>query len=183
MEIEIIKTLQSVSSPALDVFCKVISYLGSYLGFIFILIVLFVFYKKSFAISFGITYGISVGINYLIKHLVARPRPYMVDSTIVNKLSAVGLSFPSGHTLSATIICFFLAVWIFDKVKTKWLKALLLSLCIIFIALVMFSRMYLGQHYLTDTVGGFAFGVIYSLVGYFTYTRIKRRLKNDKQNN
>lgn len=180
MEIEIIKTLQSVSSPALDVFCKVISYLSSYLGFIFLFICFFLFYKKLFALCFGITYGVGVGINYLMKFLIARPRPYTVDSTILNKLPAAGLAFPSGHTLSATIICFFLAVIVFEKVKTNWLKALLISLLIIFVGLVIFSRMYLGQHYLTDTIGGFAFGVIYSLGGYFIYKHIKRKANYDK---
>ena len=167
MELDIIKAIQSLGSDALDIFCKVISHLSSYIGFFFLLIIFFVFYKKRFALTFGITYGISVAFNYLLKFLVGRQRPYVVDSSIINKMSAVGQSFPSGHTLSATIMCCFLGYWIFDKVKNRWAKAALISLLVVFLLAVIFSRMYLGQHYLTDTVAGLILGIIYSCIALF----------------
>ena len=174
MEIEIIKKLQSIGNVQLDLICKIVSYLSSYIGFIFWIVIFFVFYKKKFAINFGITYGVSVGINYLIKLIVARPRPYVVDPTIMNKLSAIGNSFPSGHTLSASIICSFLLFWIIKKCKNKTLKAFLCGIVVLFILAVIFSRMYLGQHYLSDTIGGLLLGVCFSLIGIFTYLKSEK---------
>ena len=167
MELDIIKAIQSLGSDALDIFCKVISHLSSYIGFFFLLVIFFVFYKKRFALTFGITYGISVAFNYLLKFLVGRQRPYVVDPNIINKMSAVGQSFPSGHTLSATIMSCFLVFWIIDKVKNKWLRAIFIALICIFLLLVIFSRIYLGQHYLTDTVAGLILGIIYSCIALF----------------
>ena len=142
MELEIIKAIQSIGNNGLDIFCKSISYLASYLGFFFWLVIIFVFFKKSFACVFGVTYGISVGLNYIIKAVVNRPRPYVIDATIINKLQAVGQSFPSGHTLSATIICVFLSYWINEKVKNKLLKIILNLVLVVFVISVIFSRMY-----------------------------------------
>lgn len=181
MELEIIKALQSIGNDALDILCKSISYLASYLGFFFWLIVVFLFFKKSFALCFGVTYGLSVGFNYAIKAIVNRPRPYVVDTSIINKLNAVGQSFPSGHTLSATIICFFLAYWINDKVKNKWFKYSLISLLALFLLSVMFSRMYLGQHYLTDTIAGLVLGACYSIIGIFAYKKYEKKIKERKE--
>ena len=174
MEIEIIKAIQNIGSEALDVFCKVISHLSSYIGFIFWLIILFVFYKKKFALTFGTTYGIGVAFNYLLKLIINRPRPYAVDSMVINKMQAVGQSFPSGHALSASIIGCFLVVWIIDKVKNKWLKAGLISLIAIFLLLVAFSRMYLGQHYLSDTIAGIVLGIVYSCIAFFVLKKKRK---------
>lgn len=179
MELEIIKALQSIGNDALDIVCKSISYLASYLGFFFWLVVIFIFFKKSYAACFGVTYGISVGFNYAIKAIVNRPRPYVVDTSIINKLNAVGQSFPSGHTLSATIICFFLSYWINEKVQSKWLKYSLITLLVLFLLSVIFSRMYLGQHYLTDTIAGLVLGACYSIIGLFAYKKYKNRKKNN----
>ena len=169
MELEIIKAIQNIGNHGLDIFCKSISYLASYLGFFFWLVIIFIFFKKSFACVFGVTYGISVGLNYIIKAVVNRPRPYVVDTSIINKLQAVGQSFPSGHTLSATIICVFLSYWINEKVKNKWLKVFLNLILVVFVFSVIFARMYLGQHYLSDTIAGLVLGLCYSYIGIIAY--------------
>lgn len=165
MELEIIKTLQANGSETLDVFCKVFSYLSSYVGFLFLFVAFLMFKSKKFALNLGITYGISVACNYALKAIIARPRPYVVDTTIINKLEAVGNSFPSGHSLSGTIISCYLIYLILKKCKNKFVKTILISLVVIFLAFVLFSRMYLGQHYLSDTIAGVILGLIFSIIG------------------
>ena len=90
-------------------------------------------------------------------------------------MQAIGQSFPSGHSVSAAIICCFLGCWIINKVKNKWLRGLLISLLALFIILVVFSRMYLGQHYLSDTIAGIVLGTGYSIIAFFI---LKKRSKN-----
>ena len=183
-EIEIIKTLQSINSPFFDYLCKFISHMANYIGFVFVLAILFFFINKRFSLYFGLTYGIGIGTNYLIKFLVNRPRPYLVSSEIQNILPASGSAMASGHTLSATIIACFCLFAIFAKTKKTWVKILSTILFAIFLGFVIVSRMYLGQHYLTDTIVGFAEGIVFSLIGIFAFaiSSKKRGSKNGNNN-
>ena len=107
MEIEIIKSLQSINSNVFDIFCKTISHFANYIGFIFVFLILFTLVHKKYSVYFALTYGLSILANFILKYIINRPRPYMVDSSIKNILPGSGASMPSGHTLSATIIvCF-----------------------------------------------------------------------------
>lgn len=55
-------------------------------------------------------------------------------------------SFPSGHTSRA----FFLAVIIIFLVRKKWVTVV----SGLFAAIMLLSRVYLGEHWLSDTIGG-----------------------------
>lgn len=182
-EIEIIKNLQTITSPIFNGFCQLISHLANYVGFAFVLILFFMFFKKKFALSFGITYGISIGLNYALKYIINRPRPYLVDTQILNILQGGGPAMPSGHTLSATIISCFCLFLIFTKTNKTWLKILSTILFALFVGLTMLSRMYLGQHYLTDTFVGLLEGIVFSLIGIFIYLKLTKNKKETKNGN
>lgn len=68
-------------------------------------------------------------------------------------------SFPSGH--ATTSICFYsvlayiLAPWIHSAVRRRLLWAAAIAMFL----LIGFSRIYLGVHYPTDVLGGYALGV------------------------
>lgn len=133
----------------------------------------FVFFNKLFAIYFGTTYGVAVGINFLLKHLINRPRPYAMDPQIINKMPAIGMSFPSGHSLSAALIAAFLIFIILKTVKNKKIKIFLICLTILFVLLVIFSRLYLGQHYLSDTLAAIVLAGVYSVISLYLYNKNK----------
>lgn len=173
MEIEIIKSLQEFGNETLDFFCKFFSHLFSFYGFIACVVIFFLFANKKFALNFLICYLISICCNYILKFIIARPRPYVVDGSIINKLEAVGSSFPSGHTLSATIICFYISYFVLKNVKNKFLKVFIILFLFICVCFVAFSRMYLGQHYLSDTLAGFVLGLIFSFAGLFCFKKQK----------
>lgn len=175
MELYWIKLIQSLNCIFLDVFCELISYFSNYAGFIFIFFIFFIFFDKKYSLSFGITYGLGIGFNFLLKFLFSRPRPYEVDPTIINKLTAGGAAFPSGHSVSATIIVCFILYSIFVLYKNKIKRTVAVILSVIFIILVAFSRMYLGQHYLTDIISGISFGLIYSYLGILCYNKICKK--------
>ncbi len=179
MEIEIIKYLQSASNPFFDVVFKVVSYLGSYTGFIIaILSMLIVAIVKTckkqdarnlwiFIVVFGLTYGVATGANFILKIIIDRPRPFEVDPTILNWLPTVGQSMPSGHMVSVTVIAIFMFVW----VKNYWFGGALA----IFVAMVAISRMYLGQHFISDLAVGLVLGAIFALIGILVYNKLTRR--------
>ena len=70
-------------------------------------------------------------------------------------------SFPSGHALFAT--CFFggLAVLLSHRLRSRLLQVLIWIVALLLIVLIGASRVYLGVHYPTDVLGGFAVGIVW----------------------
>lgn len=89
-----------------------------------------------------------------IKLLVARARP-VVDTVIA---TAPGNSFPSGHALGSTVTYGVLLLVFLPVVPRRAHRPLLLA-AVAIVALVGFTRIALGVHFLTDVVGGWLLGV------------------------
>jgi undecaprenyl-diphosphatase len=68
-------------------------------------------------------------------------------------------SFPSGHALFA--VCFFggLAVLLTHRLNSRGVQVAVWLLAAVIILLIGSSRVYLGVHYPTDVVGGYAVGL------------------------
>ena len=68
-------------------------------------------------------------------------------------------SFPSGHALFS--VCFFggLAVLLSHRVNSRTVQTVVWFLAAVIILLIGSSRVYLGVHYPTDVVGGYAVGL------------------------
>ena len=161
MEIHILDMIQNLRTPIGDVVVPLITRLGD-AGIIWIILtVLLLIIPKTRKTGVIMMAALLVDVllcNVLIKNLVARTRPFDVN-TAVQLLVAKprGYSFPSGHTAAsfASVTALYLA-----GEKKLWKIALVLAV------LIAFSRLYLYVHYPTDVLGGIITGAIAGYIGY-----------------
>lgn len=141
---------------------KAISDVGSPIGWWIVLTPVFgwLLYRRlpRLAAFLAVTALGSSLLNGLIKTTVDRARPKLPDAVA----KAHGMSFPSGHTQSATVGCGIL-VLIFLPVVSRGRRRWLYLAAALVVALIGFSRIALGVHYLSDVLGGVIIGIAWVL--------------------
>jgi len=91
----------------------------------------------------------------LLKALIQRPPPVFVKPISM----ALSWGYPSGHALMAVMTYGLLAYLLVARLRQwRWQVALVLA-SLVLVALIGFSRLYLGVHYLSDVLAGYAAGL------------------------
>ena len=154
--IALIHTMQLAHGPVLDTVLKAITALGEEELFLVLLPLLFWCVDPAVGARLLFAFLPSSYLNSLLKDVFAHPRPYELDPTL--KLhDAEGYGLPSGHAQ--------LAVVVWGVIAAEFRRAWLWVVVILLMALIGFSRIYLGVHFPTDVLGGWALGAV-SLVAY-----------------
>jgi membrane-associated phospholipid phosphatase len=97
-----------------------------------------------------------------LKLIVGRLRP-VVDVPVA---SALGNSFPSGHTLGATVVYGALLLIFLPAVSRRWRPVMISGFATI-VLLVGFTRVALGVHYVSDVLAGWLLGLAWlGVTGY-----------------
>jgi undecaprenyl-diphosphatase len=142
--------------------------------------VVFSFYlvilKKGFLADIFLLQVIGAGLSDIIlKSIFARPRPLTMPHLVYVDTH----SFPSGHA-AMSIVVYFSCVFILTYPLTyKKLKTYILTAAAFFSFILGFSRIYLGVHYLTDVLAGWALGLIWFSIGWILIeTKGKLSFKN-----
>ena len=93
-------------------------------------------------------------LNLLLKDLIARPRPRFEHPLVVE----TSYSFPSGQAMESLVVYGMLAYLAMLTSGGLGKRAALVCGLAVLVALIGLSRAYLGAHYFSDVVGGFAAG-------------------------
>ena len=106
-------------------------------------VLLFLLYKRDrnvfvFALAIVVLYA----IGDIIKTVVREPRPCTVGGGYMQGYCDTGYSFPSDHATVLTGLALF--------IKYRYVRALYL----VWVAVVLFGKVFLAQHYFTDIAGG-----------------------------
>jgi membrane-associated phospholipid phosphatase len=91
-------------------------------------------------------------LNFCLKHLIQRGRPVFDDPIF----SLPTYSFPSGHAMASTVFYGLLAIYASVNARQRHTVYVAIAAAVFMVALVSFSRIYLGLHYLSDVIGGIA---------------------------
>lgn len=160
-ELNILDWFQTLHTPVMDKLITSVTKLGDAGIFWIILTLIFLIIPKMRKTGVTMAAALIVDLllcNVLLKNLVARTRPYDVNTTVellVAKLR--DYSFPSGHTAASFAS---VAALYFAGEKKLWKPALVLA------CLIAVSRLYLYVHYPTDVLGGVVIGIIAGYLGY-----------------
>ena len=123
-------------------------------------ILLLYFLHKRFWPEFAMTLlgvGGSALLWYFLSRFFERPRP-----PVQLGISVSDPSFPSGHVLIASLVYGLLAYLLIPKMPSlfwKWVIGIAVLLTLLYLG---FSRIFLGGHYLTDLLAGYALGIAWA---------------------
>src|SRR6266581_706641 len=145
---------------------------GEWIGAVLFFVVLYFVWKKWWPSLVTLIVAVPGGmlLNEWVKVVVHRQRPF-VDGPFVDWS---GYSFASGHTIGATLLYGQLLLFILPALKARHWRRLTVASAALLIALVGFSRIALGAHFLTDVLAAIVFGILWLAFCLFTGKPMRR---------
>ena len=144
----------TVASPASTAFFRAVTFGGSaWVAIPLVLAVAVALWRRRDrrAVALVVTsFGAGEALLYGIKVFFQRARPEL------QLVAEHGYSFPSGHSFTAAVVFGLLAVLTWHRTRSVGLRVGGTVMLLLLIVLVGASRIYLGVHYATDVLGGFA---------------------------
>ncbi len=147
----------------LDNYFKFITHLGNASYVIILLGICIVLMRNKHALYLCFSSSSSVVFNTIFKNIIRRDRP-----NILRLITQGGFSYPSGHAM-ITMCCYgYLFYYVYNFVKNKYLKIILLIILGILIISIPISRIYVGVHYFSDIIGGLLLGgcILFTIIKY-----------------
>jgi undecaprenyl-diphosphatase len=153
--VEIIVTLQSAASPALDALALALTNLGSEEAYIVLLVIVYLAVDARAGRVLGLGLLASFYLNQLLKQAFDTARPFLAHPELLRGegayRTAPGPAFPSGHAQSAATFWTLAA----GLGRRGWLT----GLAIVVALAIGLTRLYLGVHWPVDVLGGWAIGL------------------------
>ena len=110
------------------------------------------------ALLLAVIIGKSLNVSWF-KAMFGRERP-----DIPHLVEATSMSFPSGHSASASSLYLMLAFIMTRNIESAAERTFIFASAGVLIFLIGFSRIYLGVHYPTDVLAGWALGAVWAMI-------------------
>lgn len=151
----VLKSVHNEASPMVDTAMKTLTEFGGpmLLPAIAVGLTIFLMYRRRFRHAFivFISVGGASALNIVLKSIFRRDRPQLWQWIV----SENGTSFPSGHAMASSALALSLIVILWN---TKW-RWLAVTLGLVYMLAIAFSRIYLGVHYPTDIIASWLVSV------------------------
>ena len=115
-------------------------------------------HRLTAALVFGGTVSGSIAVA-VTKSLVGRQRPSLIDHLV----EVGSASFPSGHSANSAIIYLTIALVLMQIVERRAARRYLFGVAVALVTAIGCSRVYLGVHWPSDVLAGWAFGSLWAL--------------------
>lgn len=145
------------ATPALDLVMNAASFLGSSLVLfplvLGVTLALLLARRERTAAFLAVVSVGGAALDWALKLAFHRPRPALPWAAVLDTFS-----FPSGHAMESLVCYLGLALVVWCVFGRQWgiIAIVLASLLVLLIGI---SRIYLGVHYFSDVVGGYAAGM------------------------
>ena len=153
--------LHSHATPLLTTFFLVVTALGSLEAMVFLGVVVAAVLARWRRWTLLGTWLAAVAgsavLNWLLKGLFQRPRPHFEHPLLVES----SYSFPSGHAMESFVAYGMLAYFAVLALRSWESRVGVVFGAALLVVLIGFSRMYLGVHYFSDVIAGYAAGGVW----------------------
>lgn len=171
---DILHTYASEASKLTDAF-HIVSILGSLeaLALVGVLVAVALLAQRSWLTLSAWLAAVLGGeaLNLLLKDLFARPRPHFGHPLVVES----SYSFPSGQAMESLVVYGMLVYFALLTLRSQRMRVVSVGGAVVLVTLIGFSRVYLGAHYVSDVVGGFAAGGAWLSVVITAREAVRRR--------
>jgi undecaprenyl-diphosphatase len=137
------------------------------------LVVGYLLIERWFASAFFLLVAVGGGmlLTFSLKGFFNRDRP----SAVPHLTDALFQSYPSGHSMMSSVVYLTMAVLLARTMKRRRVKIYWVSAALLLSVLVGASRVYLGVHYPTDVIAGWAGGTAWALLCWLVAVLFEKR--------
>lgn len=134
------------------------------------LVVVYLALRHKYRTALFVTASILGGwaLSSAMKLGIARPRPEVVQHLV----EVTDMSFPSGHAMLSAITYLTLGAMLSRLEERASLRYFFPLVAVVLTLIIGLSRIYLGVHYPTDVLGGWAAGMVWACGSWFVARRV-----------
>ena len=171
--IEVIRAIQNIQTPVLTGLMEFISVLGTEVLYVPLILFMLWWVDEKRGLRFGVLMILSIWINLFMKDLLRQPRPFNIDPSL-GLIAASGYGAPSGHAQLAMSFWIPLSVWLGNVWPKR--RTVIVAAAIAFVVLIGFTRLYLGVHFPTDLLAGWALAGVILCIFFFLGPHLEKLL-------